>query len=248
MANFNTHVGVATGAVTVAVAVTVYWQWITLAQAPWYIAMGVVGGMLPDIDADNSKPVRRLFTFLALVGGLMLWRLFGSCLQDEVLMGLCIIGYLTIRYGLFFLFQKLTIHRGVFHSLLAVIFFGLAATCISYYSLGWEEVNAWYSGLFLALGVIVHLCLDELFSVDLNNGRMKKSFGTALKLFNYKSLSASLLMLILVLILFLSAPSTAYLFAEWEKKPILNIDWSYQSLDLPTCNTTTRYGKNSRFK
>ncbi|MGR9114542.1 MAG: metal-dependent hydrolase, partial [Gammaproteobacteria bacterium] len=117
-------------------------------------------------------------------------------------------------------FQKLTVHRGVFHSLLGAIFFGLLTTCISHYFLRWSVLEAWFNGLFLVFGFLVHLCLDELFSVDLANGRMKKSFGTALKLFSYKDIHASIMLFIAVIALFVNAPSTSNLVLAWRR-----LDW-----------------------
>jgi hypothetical protein len=82
---------------------------------------------------------------------------------------------------------------------LAAVFFALLMTCISYHFLHWNVLHAWLNGLFIALGFVVHLLLDELFSVDLSNARMKSSFGTALKLFSHGSLTASALMTIFTL-------------------------------------------------
>ncbi len=39
----------------------------------------------------------------------------------------------------------------------------------------------------VTIGYIVHLVLDEIYSVDLKNRKIKKSFGTALKLFKVDS-------------------------------------------------------------
>nr|WP_305907818.1 hypothetical protein [Methylomarinum sp. Ch1-1]MDP4520599.1 hypothetical protein [Methylomarinum sp. Ch1-1] len=108
-------------------------------------------------------------------------------------------------------------HRGVFHSLLAAFFFGLLTTCGSHYILGWNILQSWLNGLFLVIGFVVHLCLDELFSVDLANGRMKKSFGTAFKLFSYKNMTASVLLFISVVALFIVAPPYSHLLQVWQR-------------------------------
>jgi len=55
-------------------------------------------------------------------------------------------------------------------------------------------LHSWLSGLFIGFGFIVHLLLDEIYSVDLSNKRMKKSFGTALKLYSYKNMTTTALM------------------------------------------------------
>lgn len=217
MANFNTHVTIAAAASTVAAAMAAYVRLIDMLDAPWYILIGVIGGMLPDIDADNSTPVKRLFMFLAGLSGAGVWGVFQDSLSPQHLMTAVAITFFAVRYPLFFMFQKMTVHRGVFHSLLGAFFFGLLTVCISHYCLEWNVLEAWLNGIFLVLGFIVHLCLDELFSVDLTNGRMKKSFGTALKLFNYKDMAASTLLLISVIALFIAAPSSAHLVEAWNR-------------------------------
>ena len=50
------------------------------------------------------------------------------------------------------------------------------------------------AGLFVLLGYIIHLILDEIYAVDFTGAHLKRSFGSALKLFESRSPSASLLM------------------------------------------------------
>lgn len=221
MANFNTHVTVAAMASTVAAAMAANVRLIDMIDAPWYILIGVIGGMLPDIDADNSTPVKRLFMLLAGLSCAGIWAVFKDSLSPQRLMTVVALTFFAVRYPLFFIFQKMTVHRGVFHSLLGAFFFGLLATCISHYFLEWSVLQAWLNGIFIVLGFIVHLCLDELFSVDLTNGRMKKSFGTALKLFNYKDIPASTLLLISVIALFIAAPSSSHLVEAWKRAEVV---------------------------
>ncbi len=78
-------------------------------------------------------------------------------------------------------FERLTVHRGLFHSLPALLVAtGLLAL--------WTEG---YMRLVLALAFFVgglsHLILDEIFSVDWEGRRLKRSFGTALCVWKRKS-------------------------------------------------------------
>jgi membrane-bound metal-dependent hydrolase YbcI (DUF457 family) len=216
MANFKAHVFIAAAASSGAALVAANVGLIDGADAPWLIFLGIVGGMLPDIDASNSKPVKLLFNVLALLGVSGVWVAFkDGYAQQQLLLGVVAI-YLGIRYGLFFLFNSFTEHRGVFHSLLAAVFFACLMTCISFYFLEWDILHAWLNGLFIAVGFIVHLLLDELYSVDLSNTRMKKSFGTALKLFSYKNIPASVLMTVCTIALYWLAPSPAPFLKVWQ--------------------------------
>lgn len=208
MANFKTHVSVTAVASVVAVAAAVHVQLISADQTLWLAFLGTVGGMLPDIDASNSRPVRLLFTVLALMGVCMSAKILQGRYDTYWVLAVSAATYPMIRYGVFRLFNSFTEHRGVFHSLLAAAFFALLAACISHYFLHWSLVQAWLNGLFIAYGFIIHLLLDELYSVDLINKRMKKSFGTAFKLCHYHNLTASLLLLTATLLLAGVAPST----------------------------------------
>ena len=55
----------------------------------------------------------------------------------------------------------------------------------SFYGFKQGAVISWFLGLFLMFGAIVHLLLDEMFSVNLLGLSVKKSFGTAFKVFKF---------------------------------------------------------------
>ncbi len=201
MANFKTHLIGATlvsgAAVTAAVAI----ELTTLDQAPILFGLGIAGGLIPDIDADNSTPVRLAFSLLGLIGAfLAVFYALGHVrfsIVELFLLGLA--AFLLIRFGIFEMFLRLTEHRGVFHSLLAACCFTLAATNLSYHLAGFPAPLAWLHGLFLGTGYLTHLALDELCGVDLHGSRLKRSFGTALKPIDFKHLKSSLLMGLLTL-------------------------------------------------
>jgi hypothetical protein len=216
MANFNTHLSIASVAGTGAALVAVNVHLIAGADMPGLIFLGALGGLLPDIDASNSRPVKLLFNVLALMGVAGVLQIFKDSYSPYPLLLIVTGAYLFIRYGLFALFNRLTVHRGVFHSVLAALFFALLMTCISYHFLHWDVLHAWLNGIFIALGFIVHLLLDELYSVDLSNARMKNSFGTALKLFSYNNMTASALMTICTMMLYWMAPAPMPLVKAWK--------------------------------
>jgi len=221
VANFKTHVGVAFGASSLLATVAVNAGLFSADQSPWYVSLGVIGGMLPDIDSDHSRPVKKLFTGLALCFVMLIWQVFEPILEPRSLAAVTAMAFAMVRYPALYVFQKMTVHRGVFHSLLAGLFFALILICIRHYMRGDSSFEAWLSGVFLLFGFLVHLILDEMFSVDLANGRMKRSFGTALKLYGYQNVSGSILMLSLSLGLFALAPSSAALFNAFNL-----IDWA----------------------
>jgi hypothetical protein len=58
----------------------------------------------------------------------------------------------------------------------------------------------------MLFGYIVHLVLDEIYSVDVYNERIKASFGTALKLYDGHAPAASVAMLVAAVGVFLLTP------------------------------------------
>lgn len=216
MANFNTHLVVALAASSAAAIVAAELHVITVTDAPWMIAFGGIGGMLPDIDSGNSTPIKLFFTTLAIITLLTVINVFENQYQPYWLLPMSAAAYLLVRYGALTLFNRFTSHRGIFHSLLTATFFCLLMVCIGCYLLRWDIVHSWLSGLFIGFGFIVHLLLDEIYSVDLSNKRMKKSFGTALKLYSYKSIKASVLMAVFTLALAWITPQPQPVFNAWQ--------------------------------
>jgi hypothetical protein len=140
------------------------------------------GGMLPDLDSDSGLPVRELFGLAAIVVPLtMVPRLVQMHVSQEGILATLLFGYLLIRYGLARVFKWLTVHRGMFHSLPAMLIAGLVVY------LGYHSPDRGLRVLFAAgvmLGFLSHLVLDELYSVDIRGVKVKlnKYAGTAVKL------------------------------------------------------------------
>ena len=124
---------------------------------------------------------------------------------------------------IFRLFARFSVHRGMFHSLLAAIFFGFLATSLTYHLFRLSALGAWMSGLFVSVGYTIHLVLDELYSVDLTGARVKRSFGTALKLISADVKATTCLVLATILVFF-TTPS-----AERFVHIVLNFD-TYKSI------------------
>src|SRR5262249_52766563 len=77
-----------------------------------------VGGLLPDLDSDSGVPVRELFGLLAAtVPFLLVGQLTAHHLSPEQILVVLGGAYIFIRYGLAAYFKRLTVHRGMFHSI-----------------------------------------------------------------------------------------------------------------------------------
>lgn len=194
MANFSTHIGVATAAGIVIAGSGLYCNLWPLAQTPAMIVLTGIGGIVPDIDADKSHSVRFIFTALAVLTAFSALALTHSNLSWVASTCLALACYIGVRDALGPLFRALTRHRASWHSLLAVTTVTVLTVNMSFRCLGHPARLAWEHGMAVAGGMLVHLFLDECFSFDLEGARFKRSFGTALKLFDYKRPVATALM------------------------------------------------------
>ena len=225
MANFKTHISVA-AALSGCLATGFLEVGIAAPKDVWlYFAMGTLGGILPDIDANNSIPGRMLFSFFALVLAFLMLFSRASVYSIVELSILWVVTYMVVRYIIFQMFAKLTVHRGIFHSILAAVFFCFLTTNISYHLFSLNPVNAWISGLFVFTGYLIHLILDEMYSVDLIGTKIKKSFGTALKIIS-RNIKATLLLFLATILAFSMTPS-----AERFVKTVLSFD-TYKSVKV----------------
>ena len=87
-----------------------------------------LGGLLPDLDSDSGVPVRELFGISAAVVPFLLFRRVLAACQGAIEQTIVILAaiYCFIRYVLSHLFKRFTVHRGMFHSVPALLIAGLA--------------------------------------------------------------------------------------------------------------------------
>ncbi|HBO43006.1 MAG TPA: metal-dependent hydrolase [Planctomycetaceae bacterium] len=144
-----------------------------------------VSGMLPDVDSDSGRPLRESLAFAAAVVPMMLVdRLIKFNVPTETIVLAGAFAYLVIRFGTAALLKRLTVHRGMFHSVPAAIIFGELAFLLAS---GDNVYLRYYKAGGVTLGYLSHLLLDEFYSIGMQRGqvRLKKSFGTALKIFGH---------------------------------------------------------------
>jgi hypothetical protein len=140
-------------------------------------------GMLPDLDSDYGVPLRETMCFVAATVPMLLLDRFASFgLRHDEMVLLAVSLYLSMRFGVTNMIRKYTVHRGMFHSIPAALVFAGLAFLIS----GAADVHMrYYKAGGVLIGFMSHLILDEIYSVEWKGGRwrLKKSAGTALKLF-----------------------------------------------------------------
>lgn len=168
--------------------------------------IGTIGSLLPDVDADNSKPVKIGFHVLSLGVVFAIISHWREQLSLLAMLMTWAVGYVAVRYGLFMLFARLTVHRGIIHSVPAMTLMGLLMVCVSFYGFDMTAQTSWFYGVFLWLGSLVHLALDELYSVNLFGLKIKRSFGTAFKFFHRKFVWRYVGLYVMIAILWYVAP------------------------------------------
>jgi len=167
------------------------------------LSAGLCGlaGMLPDLDSDTGVPVRETMSLAAAVVPMLMIDRFESLgWSHETIVLAGGILYFGVRFGVASLVKRYTVHRGMWHSLPAAAIFGLLAYLICSCD---DMTLRLFKTFAVVLGFMVHLILDELWSIDLKRFRVKKSFGTAIKLWGNKrwgnfSVYAKLALLVLL--------------------------------------------------
>ena len=141
-------------------------------------------GMLPDLDSASGRPVREVFSLLAaftpfaMMGHLMEW----THHSYEAATLLAVIVYVTIRYGGQAVLNRTAVHRGMYHSIPAM----LITAEIAFLAFRGSSLNV---KLLMAggaaIGFFSHLVLDEIYSVEWSgvHVRLNKFAGSAVKCF-----------------------------------------------------------------
>ena len=225
MADFKTHLSVA-GALSGTAAIGCLYSGLTEPTGTLLLfSAGTIGGILPDIDSDHSIPVSLLFSCLATLAAFfsVFSRINTYSLAEAILLWVAV--FLLVRYLAFELFKRFTVHRGVFHSLLAAVFFCFLGATVLHEAFALSSVLSWLSGAFILFGYFIHLLLDELYSVDMMGVRLKKSFGTALKPISFANLKASMALVVATLALYLFVPESASFIHELGDVKLYDAVW-----------------------
>ena len=206
MANFTTHIAVGTVASGLAATCVMAANIVTPEQLLTLVAAGALGSVMPDVDLKDSRPSQAMFSMLAVFIAFAVLFNVGWRYSIAEMWVLWAATYLGVRYVGGYVFHRLSYHRGIYHSLLAGVFFTFLTAVAYRHIIGTNETVAWLAGAFMMLGYLSHLILDEMYSVDVLDRRVKASFGTALKLFDYKHLGHSTAMAVATVLVFLVTP------------------------------------------
>lgn len=185
MAGFKTHV---TFSSAIGAGYAVVGAAIGFDLSTALVAGGLCGvsGMLPDVDSDSGVPRRESMGFAAAIVPMLLIDRFKQLdLGHDQMVLIAAAAYFGIRFVAADLIGRWSVHRGMWHSIPAVLIFAGLAFLIS----GSENVfDRYLKSIAVGLGALSHLVLDEIYSVDTSGvvPRFKKSFGSAVKFFGKK--------------------------------------------------------------
>ncbi len=208
MANFTTHIAIGTVVSGALATLTLAADVVAPENLVAVTLAGVLGSVLPDIDLKDSRPSRAMFAGLAIFFSFAVLFNAATKLSIAELWLLWLGTLLLVRYGLHMVFHRLSVHRGIWHSLLAAVFCSVATAIVFRHLLGKPDGVSWLAAAFMFVGYITHLTLDEIYSVDVMDTRIKSSFGTALKLFDRRHVYASAGMAAAVVAAILISPPT----------------------------------------
>lgn len=171
MPNYDVHVlsGVITYPLAVALAgiLTDYagvpFKLTSMAMILGY-ALYVLGADLPDMDHPNAllhrgtKPIVSIATGSAVYLQALGWFSFGKeWINQTAAWGVGVVGAVAAWFGFTWIMPK---HRGIVHSLLFAIIYGLLAYILGAVGLRMGNGESFYLGFVAFLGYTLHLILD----------------------------------------------------------------------------------------
>lgn len=208
MANFNTHITVAAAGAGLLSVLCLQVGLVEAREALILALMGTIGGILPDIDLQHAYPSRIMFSLFGIVTAFVVIFSLENERSIVELWGIGLTIFAAIRWPIWMIFHQFTTHRGSIHSLVAALLFTFLSVSFSHYIMGKDSFTSWLIGLFVFMGFVLHLVLDELYSVDFMNSRIKKSFGTALKILDTKKKEKATALVCLTILAWATAPES----------------------------------------
>ena len=184
MGNFQQHITCST-ATGIAIGGAAYFFGFDTPSCLVAAGLCSFAGMLPDIDSDTSKSFQECIYLAAGIGCMLtVARLRHHGIETDFAMFGGAMMLLFIRFGVGAWIKKITVHRGMIHSIPMAILAGQ----LTFFAVTGTIEERLLKAAALTIGFLSHLILDEIYSIDSTGAklRLKKSFGTALKWSNPK--------------------------------------------------------------
>ena len=198
MASFEQHVNIAVVATGVVIAPLASAGLLNTNQSLIALSLGLVGGILPDLDSDNSKPIEIVFKIFSIFLPLLVLLSISDKLPILHLLAIWLVSTAVLHFVVFKTFLNLTAHRGIFHSIPMGVVSGQLTIVVFYYLFGVNMKFSTIAGFFIFFGFMIHLLLDEIISLNVFGLKVKRSFGTAFKLYDSKNHIGSIVLYVII--------------------------------------------------
>ena len=170
----------------------------------------LIGSFLPDVDVDTGTPFQIIFGFFSLLGsGIVIYYLIDNNISEiKYLIGLPVITFIFIRIVVGNIFKKFTAHRGIWHSIPALLI-SILATLQLVNRFDLSIMDKIIISISIGLGYLSHLILDEVYSMVNIGGvpfKVKRSLGSALEIVSKSKIATITAYILLLILLFLSYP------------------------------------------
>jgi len=214
MASFEQHVNTAVIITGISIAPLYSSSLIDLNQALALLLFGMIGGVLPDMDLENSKPLQITSSILSIFVPLLAILILLESLSIIKMLVMWFIFAGMLHFMIFKVLLNLTIHRGIIHSVPMGIFLSQALAISFFHFFHYPELFSILCGLFLFLGFVIHLLLDEFISLNVFGSTFKKSLGSAFKFYQKDNLLGSLFLYVAIITLYISYPFNLEYFSD----------------------------------
>ena len=206
MASFAQHVNTAVVISGIAIAPLYGSSLIDINQALTLLFFGLIGGVLPDIDLENSKPIQITSSILSIFIPLLAILILLESLSISKMLLIWCVSALLLHFVIFKILLNMTAHRGIIHSVPMGVLLGYSLSLVFQHILLYEQLFSLLCGLFLFCGFIIHLILDEIISLNAFGMSFKKSLGTAFKFYEKENLIGTVILYMCIIILFVIFP------------------------------------------
>ena len=207
MANFYTHVSVSGGLGIVGVTILCGASLVTPQEALVLSALCIFGGLFPDIDSDSEASIKIISQLFSGICAFLIIYPFMSSFAILISLGLFVLSYLAIRFGFFSLITKITVHRGLLHSIPFALLVCFISSIIMQYIFYTGVAFAWLGSSFLFIGYLSHLFLDECISENLAGDPVELPYGGTFQVIGFGNWIAFLILYAVVGLSFFFTPS-----------------------------------------
>ena len=187
MANFYTHLSVSSVIGIVGGVVLCGAGLISSEESLCLLSLCIFGGLLPDIDSDSDASINIIAKLFSGICAFLIMFPFISKFAILISLGLFVLSYLFIRFGVLTLVSKFTQHRGIIHSVPSAVFACFMTSIILYYVFKVNINFAWLGAGFVLSGYLGHLVLDESVAQNLAGEPINRACGGAFQFISFKS-------------------------------------------------------------